>query len=495
MNIFYEFSHTFLFFLLSYVIFLAIFRKFIQKDLQKSSNVLLFGYLIIILPPIIDFIISNGKGFWSFYKFDSLTDLIVRFFTFFGDDPTIGITYGVRVEVFLSLVLLFAYSLIKTKKIKKAVLVSVLSYAVFFILGTIPSWITILTQGFQKGFLIINELHIAQMFFSTTKIFSRETGSLMDALNIKMSIIYATTLPFVLFACFWREFKVKLQAFLKNIRPPQIAYHIGIFCIGMGLATIFTSYEWELELFNLLIILLVSQSIILAWITSVITNDIFDQKIDSISNTTRPLITKTFSTPEYIVIGLLTFTFSIFFASIVSTKIAILLLAYQALATIYSAPPLHLKKFPIIATFVSAVASLIILIIGFILIDPNQSTRLLPSSIQWLLVIALTISLPLKDLKDIRGDRLEKIFTIPAIFGEDKGKTIIASSVFTSFLLCAFFLNEYRLLWWSVIFGGISFWIITFCNNTKHINYKNLNWWLLCVVLLYSLILMTVVFL
>lgn len=495
LNMFYEFSHTFLFFLISYILFLSIFKKFIQKDLKKASNILLFGYFVIILPPIIDFVISNGMGYWSFYKFDNLYGLLIRFLTFFGNDPTIGITYGVRVEVLLSLILLSVYSYIKTKNIVRTILLSFLGYSVFFILGTFPSWITILTQGFQKGFFAINEFHIAQMFFSKTKIFSKSAGSIIDSLNVKMSIIYALSLSFVLFLCFQKEFKSKIFSFLKNIRPAQIIYHLGLFLIGIGLAIFFTDYEWEFNFFDILSILLVFQSISLAWITSVIINDIFDQVIDSISNTDRPLVTKTFSKSEYLAIGGGTFVFSIFFAAIISTKIALLLIIYQALAVAYSIPPLRLKSIPLVATFVSALASLLILIIGFLLIDPNQNTTLLPSNIQWLFLLSLTISLPLKDLKDIEGDRKEKVFTIPVIFGEEKGKSIIASGVFISFILSVLLLNEFRLIWWAILLGGISFWTISLANSTKYITYRNLNWWILSAVLFYSIIISIVVFL
>ncbi|MFC1644828.1 UbiA family prenyltransferase [Patescibacteria group bacterium] len=489
MSLFYEFSHTFLFFIFSYVIFLFIFKKFIQHDIKKASNVLLFGYIIIIFPPIIDHIISNGKGFWSFYKFDGLIGLFQRFLTFFGDNPTVGITYGVRIEVFLSILMFLVYAYIKTKSMKKSALMGLLIYCVFFILGTFPSWITILTQGFQKGFLSIHEIHVAQMFLSSLKVFSGETGSLIDALNIKMSIIYALLFPTTLLLLSWGYFKNKLKPFLKNIRLPQIIFHLGLFFIGIGLATLFTDCEWEIDFFNIATILLASQSIILAWVTSIIINDIFDQEIDSISNTDRPLITKIFSESQYKVIGSLTFIFSIFFAFIISPAIAILLLSYQAIALIYSVPPLQLKRIPLVATFLSALASLMILIIGFILVAPDQTIKLLSTNIQWLLLITLTISLPIKDLKDITGDKKEKILTLPVIFGEYYGKTIIASGIFISFLLSVFFLNEHRLFWWSILFGGLAFWIVSLSNQNKYISYKNINWWLLGVVFLYGLLL------
>ena len=96
--LFYEFAHTFLFFLTAYLLFVWVLKKFLKTELKKISNVLLWGYLIIISPPILDYIISRGQGYWSFYDFGSLKSLSLWFFTFFDQTPEIGITYGVRIE-------------------------------------------------------------------------------------------------------------------------------------------------------------------------------------------------------------------------------------------------------------------------------------------------------------------------------------------------------------------------------------------------------------
>jgi 4-hydroxybenzoate polyprenyltransferase len=103
---------------------------------------------------------------------------------------------------------------------------------------------------------------------------------------------------------------------------------------------------------------------------------------------------------------------------------------------------------------------------------------------------ALTLSLPIKDFKDIEGDRKYKIWTVPVLLGKEKGRMAVAVGVFTSFMMSVFMLNELRLFWWAIIFGGISFLIIT---NEK-INPRNLFWWILSVVAVYGMILAKVIF-
>lgn len=97
--LFFEFTHTFLFFLRLLSFLIPVVRFAGAPSMASTVNILLFGFLIILTPPIIDTIVFHGSTFWSFYKFDSLSGLAWRFLTFFGDRPDVGITYGVRAEV------------------------------------------------------------------------------------------------------------------------------------------------------------------------------------------------------------------------------------------------------------------------------------------------------------------------------------------------------------------------------------------------------------
>jgi hypothetical protein len=99
---YFEFSHTFLFFLCAYLVFVPLIAAAGKIRFVEALPLTLFGFLIILTPPVIDTIIFRGGTFWSFYEFDGLAGLIRRFFTFFGSTPDMGITWGVRVEVALA---------------------------------------------------------------------------------------------------------------------------------------------------------------------------------------------------------------------------------------------------------------------------------------------------------------------------------------------------------------------------------------------------------
>ncbi len=490
--IFYEFAHTFLFFLVAYLIFLWILQKFLKIGFKKISNVLLWGYLLILSPPIADHIISGGQGYWSFYKFDNLAGLFQRFFTFFGDKPEIGITYGVRIEVALALVFLLIYSLIKSKNIIKSLTISLLSYLAFFILGTFPAWITIAVKGFSKGFLKITEIDAAQMFLAPASVFSKNIPDIVSSLNVKMSITYSLFLTGILLAGLFFYRKKEFLAVIKNARYPQLLYHWGLIVIGMGLASFFSSMNIKINFFNIESFILLAVAVCLAWLASVVSNDVEDKKADALTpNKNRPFVKEIFSLDEYKTLGWILLAASLFFSAIVNFKIALLLAAYQAIAWIYSCPPLKLKRFAFISTLMSAFALLMIFFSGFVLVSPDQSVKTVPASIISLFIFGCVFILPIKDFKDTAGDKKEGNRTIPVLFGEQWGRIIVGSGTFISFVFSVIVFNEPHLFWWAFLCGGISFWLI----NNRKINPPRLPWWIMGVVAAYGLIIIKIIFL
>lgn len=108
-----------------------------------------------------------------------------------------------------------------------------------------------------------------------------------------------------------------------------------------------------------------------------------------------------------------------------------------------------------------------------------------------LFLVVYAFCAPIKDFKNMEKDQKNGVWTIPAVFGEDKARMIVAIGFFISYMLSVFFLNEFRLFWWAVVFGGASFFAI----QNKNIRDGKLIWWNLGIVFIYGLILVKVVFL
>lgn len=483
---FHHVYYTFVFFLLVYLIFLGLVYRFLKVPIAKASNVLLFGYLLIITPPIFDYLILGDKFYLSFYGIYGLEEMIKRFLTFFGDSPDFGVTYGVRIEIALTVFLIFFYGYAKTKRWIMSLSLALLAYTILFVLGTFPSWIAIIIKGFPAGFLNVDEIQIVQMFLSPADIFSRSVGSFTNALSVKLSMIYSLLLTAVILAGSYFHHKEKFISFLGNIRPVQIIYHIGLFVIGMGLGIKFTDVFWNVDFFNILGFLNLALAIIFAWLASVVANDFGDERIDAITNKSRPLSQKTFSKGQYAAIGVLLFIFSLLLSAAINPKVAMILAAYQALAWLYSMHPFRLKRIPLVASFLSAITTILVLFSGFMVATTDQNIIDIPTQLIWLLIFSFTLSLPIKDLKDIEGDKKYGVFTIPVIFGEYWGKIIIGSGIFISYISSVFVLREFRLVFWAILLGGISFWIVVLSGKNKRITNRNVIWWAIALVAIYA---------
>src|SRR6185369_14717126 len=328
--LFFEFTHTLLFFLCSYLILLPLVRFAGETDFKKAANVLLFGFCIILTPPLIDALIFKGAHFWSFYAFDGLLGLFHRFFTFFGDSPELGITYGVRVEIAVVTLALGSYTYAKSKKIGKSLLVSLVTYAMLFILGTFPSWLALGMLFLKKSLLAISGNDVAAIFLSPETILARTLNDFRSVLNFKMSIVYGALATLLSAVLMFREFPGYFWALLKNARMPQLIYHGGLLFLGLMLAAYFGEVSFFFDFFHVVGTLLLLAAVESAWLASVIVNDLYDTRIDTLTNPARPLIEKTISPDLYKTFAALFFLASLLLAGIISFKAMLLLLSYQA---------------------------------------------------------------------------------------------------------------------------------------------------------------------
>ena len=464
--IFFEFTHTFLFFLFALLLFSFLFRFLTKESLLRVSNILLFGFLIILLPPIIDTWIFRGQDFWSFYEFDGLQGLFWRYLTLFGDSPRIGITYGVRLEVVLMTLGSTFYTFYKTRSKKLAFLAFWLTYSLFFILGTFPSWLTLVLKTTSIGILAISDLHVASLFLTPETILNSAMTDVRSVLNIKMSLFYAFFSGFTLSFLLRREQPRASAALFKHARFPQIFHHGGLLLLGSLLAWHFEQAPLPFSLFSILTYGLLIFSVVLAWLTSVVINDIYDTSIDALTNLDRPLIKKNIPHQTFLAYGIFFFFFSLLFAGIVSPTALFLIFLYQVFAYVYSAPPLRLKRLPLLATLLAAFANILIFALGYITLSQEKSLTTLPTSILLYLLLALTIGLCLKDFKDIAGDAKDHVFTLPVLFGETRAKYILASLIFCIFALSPIIFNQSTLFPLSFIVASLAFYIIQ--KGTSH---------------------------
>lgn len=486
---FHEFTHTFLFFLFALLVFLPVVRLAGAASWTGAANLLLFGFLVIWTPPVIDKLIFGSEPFWSFYELDSLRGMLAQFFTFFDDTPRIGITYGVRAEVAVMTAALGLYAFLRSRKILRSVGIAILAYAVFFVLGTFPSWIAIPVIGAEKGVFAVTELDVAGYMLSPENIFGKSVADPRMSLGAKMSIVYALLSVLAIGIFLFASSKKTFVALLKNSRMPQMIWHGGLLFLGGGLAMIYAGARPDFDFFEILSIILLVVAVESAWLASVVGNDIADRRIDEKTNSMRPLPTGDIRTEPYAETGVLFFFASILFSAIVSWKAMLLILAYQGLAWVYSMPPLRLKRIPVLATMLAATAGLTVLIIGFSVLAPEATVASLPLPLLFFLFIAYAFTLPIKDFKDIEGDRADGVFTIPVLLGAERARIAIGSALFLCYMISPVILHESALIVPAILFGSLSFWSIVRSERAKKSwgTFRTLPGWNMLFITLYGI--------
>lgn len=493
--LFFEFTHTFLFFLFAFSLFLPLLAYLNRETLLRTANLLLFGFLIILTPPIIDTLILGSGKFWSFYEFDGLHGLFIRYWTFFGDSPSIGITYGVRLEVLIITLLSIGLIWLKTRSYTRGLLGGILIYSLFFVLGTFPSWITLFLSG-PTELLQASNLTVAQIFLTPEPILNRNILELRSVLNIKMSLWYALLLIPTLGSLLLYAHKDHWLALYHNARFPQVFYHGGLILLGALLAFHFEDLSLPITHFSYLALFLLVWSGVLAWLASVVINDFYDLAIDQETNPTRPLVTQTISSSAYLSYGVIFFFFSLLLAGLVSSQALILILGYQVCAWVYSAPPFRLKRFPIIATLSASFASILLLAAGYLALSDTHSLKTLPIQIILSLFLVFTLALPIKDFKDIVGDRKDSVYTLPVLFGELWAKRIIGSLIFAIFIFSPLILNTTKLYLPALLFGSAAFWIIQNGTSKKDafFHYQKFSLFFFLLVFLYGVLAALILF-
>ncbi|QQR78461.1 MAG: UbiA family prenyltransferase [Candidatus Moraniibacteriota bacterium] len=475
---FYQFSHHLFTFTTIFLATLPIVAWAGKIELRKAANLLLVGFLLIWTPPIIDEIISHGAGLWSFYAFDSLTGLVQRYFTFFGDRPDIGVTYGPRIDTALSIIFLTLYTYIKTRRVGRAAIAGWLIYTQTFLFAALPSIATFLLIGPNIGFLSVTEHDIALLILAPAPLFGLDPPTIPSVISIKMSLIYTTLIIPLIGVLVFTFFRTTFWALIHNARFPQLLYHTGLFLVGAGLASLYGESNWIPNFFHFAGVLALITAVSCAWLASVVVNDLRDVAIDRITNTHRPLVTGAITVPTYKTIGILLFAVSIFLAGLVSTQAALLLVLYQALAFLYSADPLRLKRIPLIATAIAAMASLLILFAGFIVFSTEKNISTLPVSIPILLFFAYLAIIPIKDFKDIVGDAADGVRTLPVILGEGRAKRFIGAAVFLVFVVSPFVLSIRSLFPLGLFFGTLGYWLLQLASmDHRYLSYRKLPGW------------------
>jgi hypothetical protein len=195
-NLLYGFVHFYLTFILLFAVLAFAIRYILRIPWRHIINILLAGFFIIILPPIVD-VVRFGHDFWSYYEFAGLRDLLTGFATIFAASPDRGATDGMRAEIILATVGIALYASTKIQPLWRKIAAVSSVYIILGFFASVPSWIAIAVYGFDKGFWQVTDVDVAQIFLAPHAILTHRITDVISVLHIHMSMLYFAVLIIV----------------------------------------------------------------------------------------------------------------------------------------------------------------------------------------------------------------------------------------------------------------------------------------------------------
>lgn len=459
--------HYFLFFLATALIITFVISVSTKQRGNRVVNLALYGLPIIFLAPILDIII----GFWgNFYRmgylFDTHAQLFFDFIAFFGPLYPYGITLGIRIEVFIILCALGWYVWMKKKSVAVMLSSVVISYALIFILLALPGVLYTISHPSQKNVsqasvssfmetsitksnIPANILHGSLLYDSKQRLLMLGFSTMMSQLFFIISFIAGMLWS-------WYSYKNILITVLRNSRIERVLFYLSLLALGMLFSHEMSSivFVWTDYLGTIVLFL----SWFSAWMFAVHTNDIADIEIDAISNQLRPLPQKTLSVETMRDVGFMWLILSLVGSYIVGYYVFFMNIVFTSAYYLYSAPPLRLKRIPILSSFLISIACLATILAGFFFLSPNKLITLIPTLFVFGIIVMFTLGVNIRDIKDIEGDRATGIQTLPVFFGR-YGKQVSGILLVLSLLLMPIFFISYFLYLTVIPTAIIGYWL------------------------------------
>ncbi len=427
--------HYGLFYVAMYLLLALVIGAF-TRNYASASKVLLFGMPVIWLPPLLDLVLTKGSTMTYLFS----TNLLQDFLSFFGPLSS-GITLGIRIEIALALLFVVWYVYRARKSLVQAVLAAVATYAAMFLITALPSVFYALANGgvgvlpYLANVMRSSLLGVGMLPGNVVPL--SDTIALELMFNKLMSLVYVVLCAVLGILLSYKLAPRKVRAHAHNIRPLRMLQFVCLVLLGalVGFA--------GATLVDMLALLVLVVGWCAAWLYAVCVNDVADEDIDAVSNAERPLIQGTLSRADFNDAGVLFLLFSLLAAWSAGYYSFIFLLAFTACYYVYSAEPLRLKRFPIVASALIALASLFSLFAGYFLLSPEKTFAAVPLLGVVGVLVCFTLGVNVRDLKDIAGDRAAGIATIPTIiaarFGERAAFQVTGALLALAFFASALF--------------------------------------------------------
>lgn len=456
-----------------YLFFLAIalvFMIFIQIAIPGWKNIIpqliVSSFFVIFIAPIVDWVVSGGKGLKMTYLFDAPKEMFFSFFSFFIKNFGNGVTFGLKIEGILILLSLSYLVYFTSKNIKKVVIYFLIFYTIFFAFASLPGIISLIGQGgypVQQPIVFLQNSIENSSTISNNIHSSLQYSSVVRLLEISFNFIMGKILFLILLisASFWfyMNFKEKFKAIIKNSRPERVIHYMLMIFLGFFVAYVAfptTQLNWN----DWLSVVVLCFSFYLSIMFAVCVNDIVDEDIDAVSNTDRPLIINSLDKEDMKQSAFMFLTASLISGFLAGYIAFFFVLTFTALYYIYSAPPTRFKLIPFFSSFLIGLCCLTAVLAGFFLLSPLKYVSAFPSKLALAVVVIFFLGSHIRDMKDVEGDKKAGIKTVPVIFGDIWGARVVGVFTGLAFLLVPVFSGIYILFATAIPGALVSYYFV-----------------------------------
>lgn len=401
-----------------------------KTKIHKIIKVVFPAFFVLNLAPLLDFVLSCGKRYVITYMFpDKHPNVVLRFFTFFGDFTGKGITPGMRIEIAIALLAVFGYFYLKNSNVFKSLFYTSLTYVLIFWYCAIPfltKWL-LWPIGLEckLGTALLTDFYLFILLF--------------------LGILVAYFLH-----------KGMFKAVVKDIRLLRLAHYELMFVLGLVLGIRYGVFS--INCGNIMHVVFIPVSIAFAWIYSVVTNNIEDYEIDRVSNKNRPLASSEVSLKDYKKLAWPFLFAALFYSAMVGLEAFLAVLLFIGNYFLYSIPPLRLKRVPFFSKLFISINSLILVMLGFTFV--TGSVHDFPKLVVAIFLVGFTTVINFIDIKDYAGDKKAGIKTLPVILGLKKSKLVIGLFFLLAYSSTILIFKEKYMFVTFFLFGLTQFYLL-----------------------------------
>jgi 4-hydroxybenzoate polyprenyltransferase/predicted negative regulator of RcsB-dependent stress response len=423
-------DHFMLFYASVFLSIAVVLSALSRESVGRVMRVMTPAWALVLIPPALDFLITGGRGTHISYVL-SLSGVLVRFF-----DPRVlldSISVGQRVEILAACLLGLAYVRLKGRSWWSAGLAFALVYLVIAVHGVLPSAFARAAQFISEGVIGLPAAAYNAAF---------KSGGIVLEESRKLALLYLFTTAGLGCLVFRLASPRKAAALRRNVRPLRALHYIGMtaFGVALGLAVVAPSgfaLSGGGDLLGIAGLLLAT---FLAFEASVGLNDRFDVRADRVTEPGRPLVTGALTERDALLqfaalgAAALLAALNVKYASFLFLAMALLV------SFLYSAPPVRLKRIPLLGTLSLGLLSLLSALAGFAAVAEARTLLVFPSRVGWTLVLGFGLAFAVKDLKDVDGDRVDGTLTLPVVLGPRAGRIVTAVLAAAGYLTVTVFL-------------------------------------------------------